>query len=120
MPSNLPNDVRYSLRGFVRRPAFAAVVVATLALAIGLNVAVFSLFDQLMLRRLPVAEPDRLVNFMAPGPRPGNVMCGSQGSCDATLSYPMFRDLERAASGDGPLAGIAASRLARTNVSFRQ
>ena len=68
MISALIADVRYSLRGFARRPAFAAIVVLTLAAGIGLNVAVFSLFDQLMLRRLPVNDPAGLVNFIAAGP----------------------------------------------------
>jgi len=121
MASNLINDVRYSLRGFARRPVFAAVIVATLALAIGLNVAVFSVYDQVMLRRLPVADPASLVNFVGAGPHPGFNLCGTQGVCDETFSYPMFRDLERATtSGNGPLAGIAATKLTLTALGFEQ
>ncbi|HEX5048258.1 MAG TPA: ABC transporter permease [Gammaproteobacteria bacterium] len=121
MLSHLLNDVRYSLRGFARRPAFAAVVVVTLALAIGLNVAVFSIFDQLMLRTLPVADPAGLVNFVGAGERPGAQLGGPQGDDDEIFSYPMFLDLERAiAAGSGPLTGIAASRLAGTSLGFAQ
>lgn len=121
MLSNLLNDVRYSLRGFARRPAFAAVIVATLALAIGLNVAVFSIYDRLMLRQLPVADPAGLVNFVGAGPHPGIQLCGTQGNCDETFSYPMFRDLERAtASGDGPLSGVAATKSTVTALGFAQ
>ncbi len=115
MLSSLFADVRYSLRGFWLRPSFAVVVVATLAVAIGANVAVFSLYDQLMLRELPVSRPGELVNFAAPGPKAGFVICGGQGSCDETFSYPLFRDLEKA---DGPFAGIAASKLFDTNLTF--
>ena len=59
MLANLLNDIRYSLHGFALRPMFAAVVVLTLALGIGVNVAVFSLFDRIMLRELNVAESAR-------------------------------------------------------------
>jgi len=116
MISALIADVRYSLRGFARRPAFAAIVVLTLAAGIGLNVAVFSLFDQLMLRRLPVNDPAGLVNFIAAGPQQGSRACGIQGGCDELFSYPMFRDLEAA---DAPFSGIAASRLVPTNLGYR-
>ena len=53
---NLLNDIRYSLRGFALRPGFAAVVVLTLALGIGVNVAVYSLYDVILLRQLPVDD----------------------------------------------------------------
>jgi len=115
MLASFLNDVRYAVRGFALRPAFAVVVIATLAVAIGANVAVFSLYDQLMLRELPVSRPGELVNFAATGPKGGFVMCGGQGSCDETFSYPLFRDLEKV---DGPFAGIAASKIFDTNVAF--
>jgi predicted permease len=114
MLASLLNDVRYALRGFALRPAFAVVVVATLAVAIGANVTVFSLYDQLMLRELPVSRPGELVNFAAAGPKGGITMCGSQGSCDETFSYPLFRDLEKA---DGPFASMAASKMIGTNIA---
>ena len=116
MLSQLIADVRYSLRGFARRPTFTAIVVLTLAAGIGLNVVVFSFYDQLMLRLLPVPNPTELVNFVGPGPQPGNRACGFQGGCDELFSYPMFRDLEVA---DAPLTGIAASRLVPTNLRYR-
>jgi predicted permease len=115
MLGSLLNNVRYALRGFAARPSFAAVIVLTLAVAIGANVAVFSLYDQLMLRELPVSRPAELVNFVSPGPKGGFVMCGGQGPCDETFSYPLFRDLENA---DSPFAAIAATRLIVTNVTF--
>jgi putative ABC transport system permease protein len=57
----LGQDVRYGLRQLRRNPGFAAVGVLTLALGIGANTAIFSLFDAMVLRLLPVQRPDELV-----------------------------------------------------------
>ena len=61
-------DIRQALRSFAKNPAFSAIVVLTLALGIGANTAIFSLMDQVMLRLLPVHEPQRLVVLNGPGP----------------------------------------------------
>jgi ABC-type antimicrobial peptide transport system permease subunit len=110
MLANLLQDVRYALHGFALRPMFAAAVVLTLAVGIGVNVAVFSLYDQIMLRELPVSRPAELVNLVSPGPRVGNDLCNSQGGCDETFSYPLFRDLE-AVGEPALLIGELASAL---------
>jgi predicted permease len=115
MLANLVSDVRYCLRGFALRPAFAVVVVLTLAIALGVNVGVYSLYERLVLRSLPVDEPEALVNFVADGPKPGSQTCNNQGKCTETFSYPMFRDLEAA---ETPLEGIAASRFVAANLGF--
>src|SRR5215831_10154382 len=57
----LTQDVRYSFRQIRKSPGFSAVVVITLALAIGGNTAIFSLINEVMLRTLPVKDPGRLV-----------------------------------------------------------
>ena len=108
MFANLLHDVRYALHGFALRPMFAVVVVLTLAVGIGVNVAVFSIFDRLMLRELNVANPHELVNLVAPGPRAANQTVNYQGTGDETFSYPLFRDLERAGE---PYVDLAASRI---------
>ncbi len=60
----LARDVRYACRMFFRTPGFSLVVVLTLALGIGANTAIFSLIDALMLRWLPVHNPQELVQVM--------------------------------------------------------
>src|SRR5688500_4599046 len=95
-----------ALRTLARTPLVTGLAVLSLALGIGANVAIYSLFDQVLLRPLPVHEPERLVNLAAPGLKPGRWSCGNAGSCDATFSYPMFRDLERARNS--PFSGLAA------------
>jgi predicted permease len=112
---NLLSDVRYCLRGFARRPLFAAVVIATLALGISINAAVVSIYDQVLVRALPAAAPDELVNLASPGPKQGGSSTNDGGTQDEIFSYPMFRDLERL---DGPFVGIAAHRKVEANLSF--
>jgi predicted permease len=69
----------------------------SLGLGIGANAGIYSLFNEILLAPLPVAHPDRLVNFASPGPQVMYYNCGTAGDCDEAYDYPMFRDLERAA-----------------------
>ena len=112
---NLFSDIRYCLRGFARRPLFAVVVVTTLALGLSINAAIFSIYDQILLRELPVPDPDGLVNLGSPGIKQGNTSCNDGGTCDEIFSYPMFRDLERI---DGPFVGLAAHRYVDASLAF--
>jgi predicted permease len=115
MLANLLSDVRFCLRGFARRPLFAVVVVVTLALGLSINAAIFSIYDQILVRELPVPDPDRLVNLGSPGIKQGMTSSNDGGTNDEIFSYPMFRDLERV---DGPFEGIAAHRYVDASLAF--
>src|ERR1041384_2376327 len=101
-------NLRYALRTLFRSPFVTIVAIVSLALGIGANAAIFSLFYQMLLKPLPVQEPARLVNFGSPGPKPGSQSSNQSGSQDEVFSYPMFRDLEKTQT---VFTGIAAHRL---------
>jgi len=68
------SDVRLALRGLRRSPLFAAVAIASLALGIGANTAIFTLIDQILLRKLPVRAPQQLVMLYQQGSNMGSNM----------------------------------------------
>jgi predicted permease len=102
----MPN-IRLALRTLFKSPFITLVAILSLALGIGANSAIFSLYDQMIMRSLPVPNPHELVNFQSPGPKPGSNSCSQAGSCDEIFSYPMFKDLEKAQTS---FTGIAAHR----------
>jgi len=85
--SNLFQDLRYALRTFRKSPFFVAVVVLSLALGIGANTAIFTLVDQLLLRLLPVKNPEQLVLLWGKGQHYGS------NNGRHKLSYPMYEDI---------------------------
>ena len=98
-------NLKLALRTLFRTPFVTVVAILSLALGIGANAAIYSLFNQILMRPLPVGQPDRLVNFKAPGPQNGSNSCNAAGGCDEILSYAMFRDLEHARTAFSGLAG---------------
>src|SRR5271157_3157499 len=82
----LVGDVRYAARVLAKNPIFTAVAVLTLALGIGANTAIFTLLDQILLRLLPVKEPQRLVLLTMKGFHYGSNWGGN------AISYPMYHD----------------------------
>ena len=101
-------DLKLALRVFWKSPAFAAIVILTLALGSGANTAIFTLLDQVMLRSLPVERPDRLVVLSAPGPFNG----WSEVDSDTIMpvSHPMFEGLrDKTQAFSGVLAHMPSS-----------
>jgi predicted permease len=110
------HDLRYAFRTLRTTPFVNAVAILSLALGIGANAAIYSLFDQILLRPLPVAAPDELVNLLLPGPIQGNDSCNQSGCGGGIIwSYPMFRDLERSQT---VLAGIAGQRIFGASIAL--
>jgi putative ABC transport system permease protein len=109
-------NIKLALRTLFKTPFVTTVAVASLALGIGANAAIYSLFDQMLLRPLPVRAPEQLVNLSAPGPKPGSQSCSNAGSCELVFSYPMFRDLEQKQQ---VLTGLAAHVDVGVNLSYR-
>src|SRR5438477_10045840 len=110
----MPN-LKFAFRTLFKTPFVTLVAIISLALGIGANAAIFSIFDRLLLRELPAQDPAGLVNLAAPGPKPGSQSCSMSGDCDTVFSYPMFRDLEKVQT---VFTGIAAHRLFSANLAF--
>jgi len=110
-------NIKLAFRTLAKTPFVTAVAVLSLALGIGANAAIFSLFEQLLLRPVPAVEPGKLVNLAAPGPKPGSQSCGQAGSCEEVFSYPMFRDLEKAQTA---FSGLAGHRSIGISLSVRK
>ncbi|MFO7692245.1 MAG: ABC transporter permease [Vicinamibacterales bacterium] len=110
-------SILFALRSLFRSPFVTVVAIVSLGLGIGANAAIFSMFDQMLLRPLPAEDPDRLVNLAAPGPKPGSQSSSNAGRSETVFSYPMFRDLEQA---QAVFTGMAAHRSFEANLSYRR
>ncbi|MGO9261809.1 MAG: ABC transporter permease [Bryobacteraceae bacterium] len=82
-------DLRFAFRNLARSPLFTLVAVTSLALGIGANTAIFTLVDQLLLRLLPVRDPQQLVMIWTTGPHMGS------NTGPRRASYPMYQDFQQ-------------------------
>jgi predicted permease len=108
-------NLKLALRTLFKTPFVTVVAALSLALGIGANTAIYSLFDEMLRRPLPVHEPQSLVNLSAPGVMSGSNSCNQSGPCDAVWSYPMFKDLEKS---PGQFTGVAAHRTFGVNIAY--
>jgi predicted permease len=102
-------DLRLAVRGLLRSPLFALVATLSLGLGIGANTAIFTLIDQVLLRKLPVASPDELVMLYQEGPHSGSNMGARMHS------YFIYQQYQERGE---PLAEVLARRLVPASVSI--
>ena len=107
----LLRDLRYGLRSLHRTPTFSFVAVLSLALGIGTTTAIFSVTNAVLLRPLPVPEPDQLRVVTKVGPGAG----AAGGQTGFNHSYPAFDRYRDAVRGRATL--FAASTLLRANLT---
>jgi predicted permease len=106
-------DFVYSLRSLLRSPLFTAAAVASLALGIGANTAIFSLLDQVVLRSLPVRDPESLVVLHTDYNAPGGA---NSDNYESVFSYPLYRDLR---ATDAAFSAILARAGARVRLAWK-
>jgi putative ABC transport system permease protein len=114
--SGLWRDVRFGIRMLAKNPAFTAVAVLTLALGIGANAGIFTILQQVLLRRLPVPEPDQLVLLYSPGPRQGHVSSDESEDGAESFSYPLYTTLR---DHNPVFSGLAAMDTYSTALTYR-
>ena len=98
------HDLRYGLRILLKKPGFTLIAVLSLALGIGANTAIFSLLDAVLLRTLPVHQPEKLVLF-GNGKDQG-VTIGFPDSSTDLFSYPFYRKVEQRSDLFSGVAGL--------------
>ena len=107
-------DLRYALRQLAKAPAFTVTALVTLALGIGANTAIYSLLDQVMLRSLPVQDPEQLVMLKSTGSDRGRISAYG-GDSDDYFSYPMYRDLR---DKNSVFSGVVATDQVQVGVQW--
>ena len=110
---DLVQDVRYTIRSLAKSPGFTAVVVATLALGIGANTAIFTIAHGVLLRPLDYPRPDQLMYLTAESPA-----TGSGQSAISAPEYMEFRQMNRSFAAVGAYStGGAAYTTGEVNLT---
>jgi predicted permease len=107
--SDFSGDLRYAIRGLRRSPLFAIVAVLCLAIGLGATTAIFTLLDQIVLRKLDVRQPDRLVMIFQRGPHNGS------NAGYRMNSYPIYMDYMQKGA---PLQEVLARRAIDASVAI--
>ncbi|HZL29142.1 MAG TPA: ABC transporter permease [Acidobacteriaceae bacterium] len=113
--NTLVQDVRYALRQLRKAPVFAVTAVITLALGIGANTAIFTVFNQVLLRMLPVEKPQELVQVTYTGSDRGWISVFG-GQSTMFFSYPMYKDLQ---SKNTVFSGLLADVETSTGIVWK-
>ena len=102
------NDLRYALRGLLRKPLFTVFIILTLALGVGANAAIFSVVNGVLLRPLPYPQPERLMMVWVYNPR--------QGFDKDVATYPTFIDWRTQSQSFENLAAYFGASVSLTGV----
>lgn len=111
----LIQDAQFALRQLRKRPGFALTAVLTLALGIGATTAIYTLFDQMLLKNLPVEDPARLVLLSYSGSDTGSLMSRG-GRPGDYFSYPMYRNIR---NGNSVFSGVLASDQTQVAIQWK-
>ncbi len=106
---SIGKDIQFALRAFRKSPVFTVVALLSLALGIGANTAIFTLLDQVLLRLMPVKNPQELVLLHMEG-----FHYGSNWG-EHSLSYPMYRDLK---ANNAVFTGMFCRRADQFSLGF--
>ena len=112
----LVQDFRYAIRQLRKSPAFAVAAILTLGLGIGANTATFSVMNAVLLRSLPVRQPDRIYNLRVPTGQPFGE--SNTGDNETSFSYPNFDALRQRTDVFTDLIAAAPLSIGKTSIRF--
>ncbi|MEE4329867.1 MAG: ADOP family duplicated permease [Wenzhouxiangella sp.] len=98
--------VRDTFRPLLRRKGLTVTILVMLALGVGVNAGIFSIFQQVLLQKLPIDQPDAVYALSSPGPKQGMNSSDGTGRDEYVFSYSMWQDLQAVDASHGGLAGF--------------